>query len=751
MRVLYVEDNVRDVDLTLSALRYSAPDVHIDTSASIGNALDRLTREGEQYDIVITDIHLPDGDGLSLLGHIRRSNLQLPIVVITGAGDEETAVTALKGGADDYVIKRGDYLDRLPLILEDATHRFRAQASRRSRPLTVLYAERNKADIDLTIDHFLHQAPHIRLEVALTGSEVLTKLAGSIQRSDASSFDVLLLDYQLPQLNALEVLEEVRRQYGPDIPVVVVTGQGSEEIALQAIKLGGASYLVKNPGYLYQLPGELENAFYRAQLVREQRALRESEERYRSVVETQTELICRFLPDSTLTFVNDAYCRYFGKSKDELIGRQFISLIPEGSRAGALAHIQSLIENPRVEINEHEVITPGGTPAWQQWVNHIVANNGTIVELQGAGRDVTERRMAEESLRNALLEVGRLKEQLHAENQYLREAVGLGQEFGEPVGESESFRAVLSEIEHVARTQTTVLLLGETGTGKEVVAHALHRSSSRANRPLIKVDCTVLPTNLFESELFGHERGAFTGAHTSRAGRFEVADKATIFLDEIGEVPLELQVKLLRVLQEGEFTRVGSNRTIKVDVRVIAATNRDLEEEVRQKRFRADLYYRLNVYPVLIPPLRERPTDIPILARHFTERIGRRVGKVIDEIPDEVMAVLTGYSWPGNIRELRNVIERAVIITPTRKLQVPDKLERHLQNERAIEQPAETPAAGPATSLEEIQRQHIVQVLNQTLWRIEGARGAAAILGVNPGTLRSRIKRLGIKKPIREE
>jgi PAS domain S-box-containing protein len=373
------------------------------------------------------------------------------------------------------VIKRGDYLDRLPLILEDAAHRFRAQASRRSRPLTVLYAERNHADIDLTRDHFLHHAPHIRFEVALNGTEVLGKLQQSLDRpGGTSAFDVVLLDYQLPRLNAIEVLKELRREYGPEIPVVVVTGQGNEEIALEAIKSGGASYLVKNPGYLYQLPGELESAFYRAELAREQRALRESEERYRSVVETQTELVCRYLPDSTLTFVNDAYCRYFGMSREELIGTQFVTLLPEPAREGALAHIKSLIENPRIELNEHEVLMPDGSTAWQQWIDHAISDrSGSVIELQGSGRDVTERRQAEESLKKALLEVGRLKEQLHAENQYLREAVDLAQEFGEVVGQSEAFRAVLAEVDHVARTNTSVLILGETGTGKEVVAHVI--------------------------------------------------------------------------------------------------------------------------------------------------------------------------------------------------------------------------------------------------------------------------------------
>jgi PAS domain S-box-containing protein len=753
MKILYVEDDMRDVDLTLRVLNEIAPNFLIETASTIRDALERISRQEKQYDLVLTDLHLPDGDGLSLLSYIRQQSLPIPVVVITGAGDEDTAVTALKAGADDYVVKRGDYIDRLPLALEDALHRFRAQISRLSRPLNVLYAERNKMDADLTRNHFLQHAPNIRLEVVTTGSEVINKVQPPDgQTHETNQYDVLLFDYRLPGLNALEVVKELCQNRSLEIPVVLVTGQGNEEVALQAIKLGATSYLIKNPGYLYRLPGDLENAFYRAELIREHEALRKSEERYRDVVETQTELICRYLPDTTLTFVNDAYCRYFEKTREELIGAKFLELIPEHARENAFGHIESLIENPRVEYHEHEVLLNNGEIGWQQWVNHVVFDaTGKVSELQGVGRDVTARRQAEESLRQALLEVERLKDQLHAENVYLREEVHDARDFGEIVGQSEAFKNALREAEQVAPTDTTALVLGETGTGKELLAHAIHKLGGRADRPLIKVNCASLPANLIESELFGHEKGAFTGALTARTGRFELADKATIFLDEIGEFPLELQAKLLRVLQEGEFERLGSSRTIKVDVRVIAATNRDLEEEVRWKRFRSDLYYRLNVFPIRMPSLRERGEDIRILAKFFMQQASRKMGKRIEEIPEESLETLESYGWPGNIRELKNVIERAVIITRGDKLQLPEKLESRLHVEPTVEQFPEPHAANSPASLEDIQRQHIIQALNQTYWRVDGPKGAAALLGINPGTLRSRMKRFGIHKHALEE
>jgi formate hydrogenlyase transcriptional activator len=357
----------------------------------------------------------------------------------------------------------------------------------------------------------------------------------------------------------------------------------------------------------------------------------------------------------------------------------------------------------------------------------------------------------EEALKQALMEIERLKEQLHAENVYLREEVRLAYGFGEIIGQGASFKMALHQAEQVAPTDTTVLITGETGTGKELLAHAIHNLSSRKDRPMVKVNCAALPASLVESELFGHEKGAFTGAVTARSGRFKLADGATIFLDEIGELPLELQAKLLRVLQEGEFERLGSSRTIRVDVRVIAASNRDLEQEVRRGTFRPDLYYRLNVFPIRMPALRERREDIGILVKFFVEQISRKMGKRIEMVEEEMLKAMEQYSWPGNVRELKNVIERAVILTKGDKLQLPEELGMCVRNEPSVEPHQISGTADAPAELDEVQRQHIMRVLKQTFWRIEGAKGAAAILGINPGTLRSRMKRLGIGRPVINE
>ena len=290
--------------------------------------------------------------------------------------------------------------------------------------------------------------------------------------------------------------------------------------------------------------------------------------------------------------------------------------------------------------------------------------------------------------------------------------------------------------EQVAPQNTTVLILGETGTGKELIAALIHSMSPRKDRPLITVNCAALPANLIESELFGREKGAFTGADTRQVGRFEVAHGSTLCLDEIGELPLELQAKLLRVIQHNEFERLGSSQTIKVDVRIVATTNRNLEEEVRKGRFRQDLYYRLNVFPITVPPLRQRREDIPLLVQAFTERYARKLGKPITSIQKETMKALQDYPWPGNIRELESIIERAVILCPGPVLQLADKLE--------IPSP---PSSAGMNTLEEVERNQILKTLSETRWRIEGKDGAAAILGLHPSTLRARMHKLGIVRP----
>ena len=361
---------------------------------------------------------------------------------------------------------------------------------------------------------------------------------------------------------------------------------------------------------------------------------------------------------------------------------------------------------------------------------------GRPIHMSGWIQDISERKQSELDLKAALSEIQALKDHLEAERAYLQEEIKLEYNYENIIGQSDEINYVLYKVEQIASSDTTVLVLGETRTGKELVARAIHSLSSRKDRALVKINCATLPANLIESELFGHEKGAFTGAHAKQLGRFEVANGATLFLDEIGELPLELQPKLLRVIQDGEFERLGSSQTIKVDARIIAATNRNLEEEVRKNRFREDLWYRLNVFPITVPPLRERKTDISLLVDHFVAKISKRLGKSVESILRTVMNALQNYHWPGNIRELENVLERAVINSSGPKLHLVDELKKPLKD-----------LAAAKKTLDEIELDYIIQVLEQTNWKVSGKNGAAEILGLDRSTLRARMRKLGIVKP----
>jgi PAS domain S-box-containing protein len=365
-----------------------------------------------------------------------------------------------------------------------------------------------------------------------------------------------------------------------------------------------------------------------------------------------------------------------------------------------------------------------------------------MAEALQKAHDELEQKVEERTLelRTALSEIQTMKDQLEAENIYFRHEIKMRHKFSQILGQSDGLRYALYRAEQVAPANTTVLILGETGTGKELIAFAIHDMSPRKERPLITVNCAALPGNLIESELFGREKGAFTGADTRQVGRFEVAHGSTLCLDEIGELPLELQAKLLRVIQHNEFERLGSSQTIKVDVRIIATTNRDLEEEVRKGRFRQDLYYRLNVFPITVPPLRQRKEDIPLMVQAFIERYSRKLGKQITSIQKETMKALQDYPWPGNVRELESIIERAVILCPGPVLQLTDELEI-----------SSLPLSSTVRTLEETERNQILKILSETRWRIEGMDGAAAILGLNPSTLRARMHKLGIVRPETKE
>lgn len=368
---------------------------------------------------------------------------------------------------------------------------------------------------------------------------------------------------------------------------------------------------------------------------------------------------------------------------------------------------------------------------YKRHLEELVENR--TAELKESKEEAEKGKKAAET---ALSEIQKLKIQLEAERSYLQEEIKVEYNYGNIIGQSDALNYVLYKVEQIAGNDTIVLILGETGTGKELIARAIHDLSPRKERPLIKVNCATLPSNLIESELFGHEKGAFTGAHSKQLGRFEVADGATLFLDEIGELPMELQSKLLRVLQEGEFERLGSSHSLKVDVRIIAATNRNLEEEVRQKRFREDLWYRLNIFPITMPPLRNRLEDISFLVNFYINKISKRMGKTIETIPISVMDALKNYHWPGNIRELENVLERAVINSSGAKLRLMDELKK----------PSKGFWEGPRT-MESVEREHIIRVLEQTNWKVSGKNGATEILGLNRSTLRARMRKLGIQRP----
>ena len=472
-------------------------------------------------------------------------------------------------------------------------------------------------------------------------------------------------------------------------------------------------------------------------------SLRKTEALNRSILASLDSHIAVLNKQGSIIAVNDSWMRYGrenGAASDEGIGpgMNYLQACHPAAEQGTdnadkmFEGIQDVLTGRKRYV---EVEYPCHSPTEQHW--YLMSVMPFLDEEGGAvvvHKEITELKNAQIALHKALSEIEELKNRLEQENEYLREEIQLEHNFSDIIGQSKPLKQALKKVEKVAPLDTTVLILGETGTGKELFARALHNRSTRQHRPLVKVNCATLPANLIESELFGHERGAFTGALQKKIGRFELANGGTIFLDEIGELPLELQAKLLRVLQEGEFERLGNPRTMTIDVRALAATNRNLEEEVRQGKFRQDLYYRLSVYTIPLPALRDRKSDIPLLVEALVEKLGKKLGRRIKLIPQKTMDMLQGYSWPGNVRELENVIERGIINSPEHSLRVelPDQPAFDLDEHK---------------TLEEHERDYIIRTLKKTKWRIAGPKGAAGILGVNPSTLRSRIQKLNIRKP----
>jgi formate hydrogenlyase transcriptional activator len=422
---------------------------------------------------------------------------------------------------------------------------------------------------------------------------------------------------------------------------------------------------------------------------------------------------------------------------NELNLEGFLGVIHPEDRERIHLKMQRSVQRREDFSDEYRILQSDGSVRWMSSRGHPHRNgSGEPDRLMGASVDITGYKKMEEQLQERIQEIEKLKKRLEDENVFLQEEVRQLSEQTEIVGQSAAMKRVLLQAAQVARADTSVLIMGETGTGKALLARAIHNMSGRKGRPMVSVNCAALPPTLIESELFGREKGAFTGALTRMAGRFEVADASTLFLDEIGELPLELQAKLLRVIEDGVFERLGSTKALHVDVRLIAATNRDLAREVEGGRFRNDLFYRLNVFPIVIPPLRERPEDIPLLVWEFVTEFQKKMGKRIDNIPKKTMDALQSYGWPGNGRELRNVIERAMIVCSGKTLEVllpqADKVE---------------PSGEEELNLQDMERRHIISVLKRTSWHVTGKGGAAEILGLKGTTLQSKMKKLGIKRP----
>jgi len=478
--------------------------------------------------------------------------------------------------------------------------------------------------------------------------------------------------------------------------------------------------------------------------------LHRAEARYRALVE-QIPAVTFMAPldgSTSELYVSPQIEELLGFSAQEWLDDPFLwyrQLHPDDQVRWADSFTRTCFSGERIRA-EFRFLSRDGRVVWVHGEAKLVMDeHGAPSFLHGVAFDITERKRAEEATLAAYEEIKRLKDQLQADNVYLQEEIKLKCNFGEIVGQTPAIRGVLAQVEQVAGTSATVLILGETGTGKELLARAIHSGSPRSARPMLMFNGAALPTTLIESELFGHEKGAYTGALNRQIGRFEQADGSTLFLDEIGELPLEVQVKLLRVLQFGQFERLGSSRTLSAKVRIIAASNRDLEKMVQEGRFREDLFYRLNVFPIRLPPLRERADDIPLLAWSFVREFSRTLGQKITTIPRATMEALKRYPWPGNIRELRNVIERAMIVTqgPALMVELPSMSNG---NASSASTAANQTASNNGLTLDETQRSHILSVLQKTGWRVSGKNGAAAILGLKPTTLESRMARLGIKR-----
>ncbi len=547
----------------------------------------------------------------------------------------------------------------------------------------------------------------------------------ALKQAEKMPPDLILLDIMMPGMNGFTTCQQFKQQTETrDIPIIFMTALSETEKKVNGFKLGAVDYITK-PFQIEEVLVRVENHLKIQRLTNQ---LQESEQRLNQTIEGAMDAIIAITADGTIQLFNHAAQQAFQYESEAVVGQPVKTLFSESLHPLLDEYLHLEAENVSA------LWMPEGHLALRS-NDQTFPFEATLSRNRAAGatlytlilRDIESRQQAEQATKK----FEELTRYVQQETQIIPSIKGL-------IGASQGLKQVVATIKQVATTDATVLVTGETGTGKEVVVQAIHQLSERKDQPLIKLNCAAIPENLIESELFGHEKGAFTGALARKIGRFELANGGTLFLDEIGEMELNLQTKLLRILQEGEFDRVGGTTTLKVDVRMIAATHRDLRQSVKEGHFREDLFYRLNVFPIAVPPLRERRDDIESLAQHFMNNYTKKFNKSIDSIPTGEIAVLLNYHWPGNVRELQHLIERAVILSTGTTLTFGDWF-----------QPAnETPKDDSILTMEEMEYRHIKKILEITHWRISGNHGAAELLGLNASTLRSRINKLGIERSV---
>lgn len=601
-------------------------------------------------------------------------------------------------------------------------------------PLRVLHLEDNLVDAELIQETLESNG----INTEMTRVETESDFAAALGQG---GFDIIFADYTLPAFDGLAALK-IAQRITPHVPFIFVSGTLDEELAIEALKIGATDYVFKTrlSRIVPSVQRALRETAERNELRRAEIALRRSEAYLAEAQRlSHTGSFGWDLLSGDIYWSHESF-RIFGYDET---ARITIASVLERTHPEDRAMVEQVIDRVVRDHGEfdfeHRLRLPDGTLKHIRVVAHASTNESGRFEFAGAVTDITERKQAEDDLRKALDEIKTLQERLFTENIALREEVDKASMFEEIVGDSPALQGVLARVTKVAPTDSTVLITGETGTGKELIARAIHKRSQRASRAFVSLNCAAIPAPLIASELFGHEKGAFTGALQRRLGRFELAEGGTLFLDEVGELPPETQIALLRVLQEHEFERVGSAQTIRADVRVIAATNRDLQSAVSAGVFRMDLFYRFNVFPIRIPPLRERREDIPTLVEYFIGRYSRKAGKKLGRIEKRTLELLESYSWPGNIRELQNVIERSVIVCETDPFSVdPSWLSPEGTASRSV------PMAVKGSANDE--REMIESALQAAAGRISGASGAAARLGMPASTLESKIRALRINK-----